>query len=54
MGSCLKGKSDVKQKDAKYACEKCGAAAEKKDHICKPENVNGEKKEKKGKKEKKK
>jgi hypothetical protein len=53
MAGCLKGESKVKQKDAKFACSKCGAAADKKDHLCKPEKLK-EQKEKKGKKEKKK
>ncbi|SHJ09836.1 hypothetical protein SAMN02745165_01565 [Malonomonas rubra DSM 5091] len=36
---CLKGKSEVKQKKAKFECEKCGAMVEKKGHVCKPVNV---------------
>jgi hypothetical protein len=54
MGSCLKGESEVKAKDARFACTKCGAAAAKKDHLCKPEKVSGEKKDKKTKKVKRK
>jgi len=34
--SCLKGKSEIKKKEAKVACEKCGAVAKKKDQVCKP------------------
>ena len=57
MAGCLKGESEVKKKDAKFACSKCGAAAGKKDHLCKPEKLKDQKQEKqdkKGKKEKKK
>jgi len=54
--SCLKGESEVKKKAASYACDKCGAAAKKKSHLCKPvklaEADKGEKKGKKGKKKK--
>ena len=52
MGKCLKGESEVKKKDAKYTCEKCGAGSAKKDHLCKPEKLSGEKVPKKDKKEK--
>jgi hypothetical protein len=52
--SCLKGESEVKKKDARYACDKCGAATEKKSHVCKPvklaEASKADKKGKKGKK----
>ena len=55
--SCLKGESEVKKKAAKFACEKCGAAAKKKGHVCKPvkleEADKKEKSDKKGKKKKK-
>jgi predicted RNA-binding Zn-ribbon protein involved in translation (DUF1610 family) len=37
MGKCLKGESEVKKKAAKFACDKCGARSDKKDHLCKPE-----------------
>ncbi|MDT8441918.1 MAG: hypothetical protein RQ723_09690 [Desulfuromonadales bacterium] len=43
MGKCLKGESDVKKKDAKFACEKCGAKTAKKEKICKPKKLKGEK-----------
>ena len=33
---CLKGESEVKKKEAKFACGKCGAAVKKKGHVCKP------------------
>jgi len=52
MGKCLKGESEVKKKDAKYTCEKGGAGSAKKDHLCKPEKLSGEKVPKKDKKEK--
>lgn len=52
MGGCLKGESEVKKKDAKYTCAKCGAAAAKEDHLCQPEKVVAEKKGSKDKKEK--
>jgi hypothetical protein len=56
--SCLKGESEAKKKEARFACEKCGAAAKKKSHVCKPvklDDQDGEqKKEKKDKKLKKK
>ena len=52
---CLKGESEVKKKDAKFACGKCGAAVKKKSHACKPVKLElVEKGEKKDKKEKKK
>jgi hypothetical protein len=44
MSKCLKGESEVKKKDAKFACGKCGAKAEKKSHVCKPEKLKSEKK----------
>lgn len=47
MGSCLKGKSDVKEKKAKVSCGKCGACAGKKGDVCRP--VKLKEKEKKGK-----
>ena len=45
---CLKGESEVKKKDAKFECGKCGARVEKKSHVCKPEKLKGaaDKKEK--------
>ena len=44
MSKCLKGESEVKKKDAKFACGKCGAKAEKKSHVCTPEKLKSEKK----------
>ena len=41
---CLKGESEVKKKDAKFACGKCGAKVEKKSHACKPVKVKEVKK----------
>jgi len=38
---CLKGESEVKKKDAKFECGKCGAKVEKKSHACKPEKLKG-------------
>ncbi len=43
MGKCLKEKDESKPKTGSYKCEKCGAVAEKKDHLCKPHKVEGEK-----------
>ena len=37
---CLKGESEVKKKEAKFACDKCGAAAKKKSHVCQPVKVD--------------
>ncbi len=50
---CLKGESEVKKKDAKYQCGKCGAAVGKKSHACKPVKTEEGKKKDKSKKEKK-
>lgn len=36
MGNCLKGKSLVKKKDAKFICDKCAAQVQKKDQVCRP------------------
>jgi len=47
MGKCLKGESEVKKKEAKFACGKCGAKTDKKDHVCKPEKLKEGKKKKK-------
>jgi len=44
MSKCLKGESEAKKKSAKVACGKCGALAEKKSHVCKPEKLKGDKK----------
>jgi hypothetical protein len=43
MSKCLKGESEVKKKDASFACEKCGAKTDKKAHICKPKKIKGKK-----------
>ena len=51
MGKCLKGESEVKKKDARFACEKCGARVEKKSHVCKPKKFKADKKGKKSKEE---
>lgn len=40
MGKCLKGKSEVKKKDATFTCAKCGALSEKKGHLCKAEKLD--------------
>jgi predicted RNA-binding Zn-ribbon protein involved in translation (DUF1610 family) len=53
MGKCLKGESEVKKKDAKFQCSKCGAAATKKDHLCKAEELKDRKAAPKEKKKKK-
>lgn len=37
--SCLKGKSDVKKKEAKFVCKKCDAFTREKGDVCKPEKV---------------
>jgi len=50
MSKCLKGESEVKKKEAKFACEKCGALSQKKSHLCKPEKVAHSKKDDKKKK----
>jgi len=47
MGSCLKGKSEVKKKEASVACEKCGALSDKKSHLCKPVKLKDKDKDKK-------
>ena len=52
MGKCLKGESEVKKKQATFVCGKCGAATDKKSHVCKPEK-RGSGKDKKNKKKKK-
>lgn len=43
MGKCLKGESEVKKKDARYVCEKCGAKTDKKSHLCKPQKLKKKK-----------
>lgn len=44
MGKCLKGESEVKKKDARFECGKCGAKTDKKSHVCKPEKLKGDRK----------
>ncbi len=39
MGQCRKGKDEAKAKAGNFKCEKCGAASEKKGHLCKPEKI---------------
>jgi hypothetical protein len=34
-----KDKRAEKMKDAKFSCKKCGAKAEKKKHLCKPQKL---------------
>lgn len=41
--SCLKGKSLVKEKEAKVVCEKCGSLVKKKDQVCKPVKLKDKK-----------
>jgi predicted RNA-binding Zn-ribbon protein involved in translation (DUF1610 family) len=43
---CLKGESEVKKKEAKFECAKCGAKVKNKDHACKPVKLEGSKKHK--------
>ena len=43
MGSCLKGKSEVKKRETRFQCKKCGARTDTKDHVCKPEKVKKKK-----------
>jgi len=35
--SCLKGKSEAKEKPGRFKCKKCGAVSKKKSRLCKPE-----------------
>lgn len=44
MSKCLKGEDEVKKKDAKFECGKCGAKSEKKSHVCKPAKLKASKK----------
>ncbi len=46
---CLKGESDKKHKGAKFTCDKCGAAAKKKAHVCQPVELKIKKKKEKSK-----
>jgi hypothetical protein len=41
--SCLKGKSTAKKSKAKFVCEKCAAASEKKGELCRPEKLKPKK-----------
>jgi len=43
VSKCLKGKSEVKKKDARFQCTKCGARTDAKGHVCKPEKVKAKK-----------
>lgn len=53
---CFKGASEVKKKDAKFECDKCGAQTDKKGHVCKPVKISdakkSDRKDKHGKKKK--
>jgi hypothetical protein len=50
MSKCLKGKSEAKEKAAKFRCERCHALTEKKGHVCSPKKLKaGKGKGKKGK-----
>lgn len=37
--SCLKGKSEAKEKPGRFKCEKCGAVAKKKKKLCKGSKI---------------
>jgi hypothetical protein len=37
--SCLKGKSENKEKPERFKCGKCGAVSKKKTHLCKPKKI---------------
>lgn len=37
--SCLKGKSEAKEKPGNYKCENCKAVSKKKKHLCKPARI---------------
>lgn len=50
MSKCLKGESEVLEPRTKYACGKCGARTDRKDHVCKPEKFSGLEAKKKKKK----
>jgi len=54
MGKCLKGESEVKKKEAKFACGNCGALSDDKGHLCKPEKLKKDKDKHKEKDKKKK
>jgi hypothetical protein len=43
MGKCLKGESEAKKKNAKFACEKCGAKTAEKSQVCKPKKLKQDK-----------
>lgn len=44
MSKCLKGKSEVKAKDATTVCKKCGALTSDPKHVCRPEKIKASKK----------
>lgn len=37
--SCLKGKSEQKEKPGRFKCEKCKAISKKKSRLCKPKKI---------------
>jgi hypothetical protein len=37
--SCLKGKSENKEKIGRFKCKKCKAVSNKKDHLCDPKKI---------------
>jgi len=37
--SCLKGKSEAKNKAGNYKCKKCGAISKKKGRLCKAKKI---------------
>ena len=41
--SCLKGKSEAKEKAGRFKCKKCGAVSKKEDHLCKAKKIKAEK-----------
>jgi hypothetical protein len=43
MGKCLKGESEVKNKKARFECEKCKAKTAEKSHVCKPKKLKSAK-----------
>jgi transcription initiation factor TFIIIB Brf1 subunit/transcription initiation factor TFIIB len=48
---CLKGKKTAPAEAGNYVCGKCGAVAEKKGKLCKPEEIKGKKSKKDKKKD---
>jgi hypothetical protein len=37
--SCLKGKSEHKEKPGRFKCKKCAAVSKKKNLLCKPKKI---------------